>query len=161
MPEDCSREQTDYDEQRQKAYDSGDAVRDAKLSYMIGVAAYGAVFIGLAVSVVSAANSSKTGTAFGKSVGQAAAGATAGAAGTRAYVELQRNKYLEAQQKDDEIMAELGKRRAALVGCLTKHASTPTQQTGCGSRGGPGFTRADGKCAGWNDWSSDGRDVYA
>lgn len=27
---------------------------------------------------------------------------------------------------------------------------------GCGSRGGPGYRRPDGKCAGWDDWGNAG-----
>jgi hypothetical protein len=36
-----------------------------------------------------------------------------------------------------------------------RHACGEGTDIDCGSRGGPGYRRPDGKCAGWNDWGSD------
>ena len=45
--------------------------------------------------------------------------------------------------------------RRVLFGALLAVALLPAESEargGCGSRGGPGYRKANGKCAGWNDY---------
>lgn len=52
-------------------------------------------------------------------------------------------KAAEAKEKaNSDLRNALAKRRSAC------------KQHGCGSRGGRGYRRGDGKCAGWHDWGS-------
>jgi 6-phosphofructokinase len=53
----------------------------------------------------------------------------------------------EAAEQVDAAQAALDSAQAALLDC-----EDAAPKTGCGSRGGPGYRRPDGKCAGWNDW---------
>ena len=136
------------EENEAKAAAAEQSARDAYQSLVYG---YGR---NESISLLGFAFGVGTGGTLAKMITATAAGG-AGAATSEADFDARyprvRKAYLDAKRAHEAAQKAVDKAFAQVM----KECYDQPSRGGCGSRGGPGYRRADGKCGGWNDWGSD------
>lgn len=140
----CKRKQQAYDSACRQFADAEQRTRESQLDYIHAVNWFTASSMGLILGLAGLGPMALVKlirTGIGLGIGLA----------TNKHaqdgVDKARAHYLSARAAEDRALEKCGVTRAALLDCLNHR-----EQYGCGSRGGPGWRRTDGKCASWEDW---------
>jgi len=129
-----------------KAFAAMAAERKAKIAYANATWSFGKSW-GKFLAGMSIPGGGSLLTKFGRIIIGGGVNAAAGDL-SEVPVDATRAEFLARRHDAEEALGEYGRRRAAALRCLKE------KQTGCGSKGGPGWRKPNGQCASWRDVSS-------